>query len=484
VISDVVIVGAGTAGLPAAIEAADAGARVVLIEKQARIGGMLHISTGQFSGAGTRLQRERGIEDSAERHLADVERLSHGLATRDLVRESVLRQGATVDWLQCLGFDFLVDSPRLVFGHELYSVPRTFQGKEDGRSILRVFERECSTRVARGRIELRLATRLQSLIRDERGDVSGVHVVGPAGAESIVARAIVLATGGYAANRDLVRRFLPSAFRDALTGCLEHATGDGLLVAEDAGAATTCSGAYLPTMSLIPDPDRPGFTLGYHAARLALVPAYRQPHEIWVNARGERWVAEDTPSPQSREQALMRQPGLKMAVIWDERALEAAAPLLQPLEQGWTRGRIRLEAERGQFIWSAASLDDLALRIGVATDGLERTVARYNAAVDARNDPDFGRQFLPGRIEHPPFYGVWSQAAMLMSREGLRVDSGLRVLDGSGAPIRGLYAVGEILGASQFMGDSFVGGMSVGPCMTLGRLLGQRLAAAPEEDAQ
>ena len=73
---------------------------------------------------------------------------------------------------------------------------------------------------------------------------------------------------------------------------------------------------------------------------------------------------------------------------------------------------------------------------------------------------------------------------MLMSREGLRVDSGLRVLNASGAPIRGLYAVGEILGASQFMGDSFVGGMSVGPCMTLGRLVGQRLAQVPEGAAR
>jgi fumarate reductase flavoprotein subunit len=479
--SDVVIVGAGTAGIPAAIEAADAGARVVLIEKQPRIGGMLHVSTGQFSGAGTRLQRDRGIQDSAEWHMADVERLSHGQANRDLVRESVLRQGGTVDWLQCLGFDFLIDSPRFVYGHEVYSVPRTFQGKEDGRSILRIFERELHKRVATGGVELRLSTGLRSLVRDQSGGVTGVHVVGPRGTESIAARAVVLATGGYAANRDLVRRFLRSPCRDALTGCLEHATGDGLLVAENAGAATTSSGTYLPTMSLIPDPERPGFTLGYHTARLALVPAYRQPHEIWVNSRGERWAAEDTPSFQSREQALLRQPELKMAVIWDARALEAAEPLLQPAEQGWTRERIRLEAERGHFMWSAASLADLANRMGILSDGLQRTVERYNAAVDAQHDADFGRQFLPARIAQPPFYGVWSQAAMLMSREGLQVDSELRVLDASGAPIRGLYAVGEILGASQFMGDSFVGGMSVGPCMTLGRLVGQRLAQVAEK---
>ncbi|MBV9582554.1 MAG: FAD-binding protein [Chloroflexi bacterium] len=130
---EVVIVGAGTAGLPAAIAAADGGAHVVLIDKQTRVGGMLHVSTGQFSGAGTRLQRQRGIQDSPECHLADVERLSHGLANPELLRASVARQGGTVDWLEALGFDFVPDSPRLIFGHELYGVPRTFQGRQDGR---------------------------------------------------------------------------------------------------------------------------------------------------------------------------------------------------------------------------------------------------------------------------------------------------------------------------------------------------------------
>ncbi|MBV9582555.1 MAG: FAD-binding protein [Chloroflexi bacterium] len=228
-------------------------------------------------------------------------------------------------------------------------------------------------------------------------------------------------------------------------------------------------------MSLIPDPDRPGFTLGYYDARLSLVPAYRQPREIWVNCEGKRWVAEDTPSPQLREQALLRQPGLKMAVIWDARAMEAGEPLLQP---GWTADRMRTEAKRGRFIWTAPTLLDLAAGMGIEVGGLKRTVAQYNAAVDAHYDPDFGREFLPTRIEQPPFYGVWSQAAMLMSREGLQVDSDLRVLNTAGQPIGGLYAVGEVLGVSQFMGDSFVGGMSVGPALTLGRLVGQRLAAA------
>src|ERR1044071_6384350 len=118
--ADLVIVGAGNAGLPAAITAADHGARVILVEKQPRVGGMLHISGGQFSGAGTRRQRARGIADDPALHLADVERLSHGQANLPLARAAVEQQGPMVDWLDDLGFDFHPDTPRFVYGHELY----------------------------------------------------------------------------------------------------------------------------------------------------------------------------------------------------------------------------------------------------------------------------------------------------------------------------------------------------------------------------
>jgi fumarate reductase flavoprotein subunit len=100
---DVVVVGAGTAGMPAAIAAAENGARVLVLDKEPRVGGMLHISGGQFSGAGTRRQRERGIVDDVQQHLEDVERLSHGKANSALVRESVLRQGEMVAVGELLG---------------------------------------------------------------------------------------------------------------------------------------------------------------------------------------------------------------------------------------------------------------------------------------------------------------------------------------------------------------------------------------------
>ncbi len=489
--ADLVIVGAGTAGLPAAIEAADRGARVVLLEKQSAIGGMLLVSTGHFSAGGTRLQRERGIEDSVEAHAADIERLSHGKANPALLGRTLPLQREMVDWLEDLGFDFHPDAPFLYQGHEVYNRARTYAGRDGGLSLRRFFERELARRIAAGTIDLRLRMRVSRLLLDAEGRAVGVTAV-PAdrdGPETeIRAGAVLLATGGFLANRSLVERLLPSPYRTAITGCLDHATGDGLLLAEAAGGALTDFGYYQPTMSLIPNPDRPGFAFDYTEARLALVPATRTPYEVWVNRRGERFVREDTPSPEERERTLLEQPGLEMAVVWDEQILESADPIVigRP-EQPWTRERIAAEARRGRFIWVADTLTDLAGKLGADPGGLQATVARYNRAVSEGRDPDFARQTLPLPIEQPPFYGVLSRAGMLTAREGLRVDANLRVLDRAGAPIEGLYAVGEVLGASQFMGDNTVGGMAVGPAIALGRYVGQWLGtdmrAADAQDA-
>ena len=102
---DLVVVGAGTAGMPAAMEAATRGLKVALVEKSDRVGGTLHYSSGQMSGAGTRLQRARGIHDTPDLHFEDVMRISRGTADRGLVRRAVELGGETIDWLMDHGFE-------------------------------------------------------------------------------------------------------------------------------------------------------------------------------------------------------------------------------------------------------------------------------------------------------------------------------------------------------------------------------------------
>ncbi|MDA8368900.1 MAG: FAD-dependent oxidoreductase [Nocardiopsaceae bacterium] len=476
--SGIVVVGTGGAGLCVALAAAEHGLHVDLIDKQDHIGGMLHIANGEFSGAGTRRQREHGIDDDPQRHFDDVWRLSHGKVDRELAWLTVRRQGEIVDWLDSLGFDFSPACPGLIHGHEVYSVPRTYWGRQNGLSVIRVLHERLRPLIADGRITLRLGTEATGLIT-ERGQVTGVRVVPSATGETIelTAAAVVLATGGYDANRELRNRFLPEHLSSVLIGCLDHATGDGLVMAEDIGAAVSSDGVFLPIMGLIPDPSRPGHAVDYREAFIELAPAYRTPYEIWVNKRGERFVPEDTQSPEQRERELLRQPDATMHIIFDRAAAEAAPkPLINNPTSGWDQDRFLSACETSPWVTRAPDLETLADRLGIDADVLARTVGGYNDAVATGTDAAFGRSVLPSRLEQGPFYAITSVAASILSRDGLRVNTDLSVLDTAGNPIPGLHAVGEILGNNVFAGDNYVGGMSVTPAMTLGRLLGERLA--------
>lgn len=475
---DVVVVGGGGAGLCVAIEAAAGGASVLVIEKTSVVGGMLHIANGEISGAGTRRQAARGIEDDPSDHWDDVMRLSHGKADPELAWQTVSRQGGTVDWLEGLGFDFHPDTPALVHGHEVYSAPRTYWGVEHGRTMLRVLERELQRWVRTGAVRLVTGARVTGALVDD-GRVVGVTAVRGDGGGELAAHgdAVVLATGGYDANPELRNRFLPPGCEDALIGCLDHATGDGLALATGLGADVSGNGTFLPVMGLIPDPARPGFAVDYREAFVEVAPAYRRPYEIWVNRAGERFVAEDVTSPEERERALIGQPGLAMHIVWDDAMAQAAEPLIRNGTGDWTRERMLDELRRGRWIVAASSLEELAGRLGVDAAGLAATVERYNAAVADQHDPEHGRTELPMPIGTPPFYGMTSVGTSLLSRDGLRVDGGLAVRNRTGEAIPGLYAVGETLGNDVFAGDNYVGGMSVGPALTLGRMLGARLAA-------
>lgn len=481
---DVLVVGAGAAGLCATISAAENGARVVLVEKKDRFGGMLHIANGEFSGAGTRRQTEHGIDDDVQRHFEDVVRISHDEVDRELAWLSVSRQGETVDWLESLGFDFDPSTPGLVHGHEVYSLPRTYWGRRLGLSVLQVLVDQLQPMLDDGRVAVHFGAHAQRLVRDAAGKVCGAQVDVEGEATQIGARAVVLATGGYDANRELRNQFLPPHCADVLIGCLDHADGDGLLMAQDLGATVSRKGFFLPVMGLIPDPERPGYAVDYREAFVELAPAYRTPYEIWVNNHGARFVAEDTASPELRERALLEQPNVAMHIVFD-RAAAAAAP--QPLVKngggGWTREWFLDACEHSPWVRRSETLDGLALELGVNAARLAQTVADFNAAVDKGTDADFGRSVLPHRVEAGPFYAVTSVAASILSRDGLHVDTSLAVLDGADRPIPGLYAVGEVLGNNVFAGDNYVGGMSITPAMTLGRLLGRELATTTDRSS-
>lgn len=463
---DLVVVGAGTGGIPCAVEAAAHGARVLLLEKDSRIGGTLHTTGGHMSAAGTRRQREHGIEDSVPAHLADIERISGGTARPDLIELAARNAPETIDWLDDQGFEFAPESPRLVYGHEPYSVARTYYGKDAGLSVLAVLRPLLEEQRAAGRVDLWLGSTAIGLT-ERPGDAPSVTVLrGGVDEIEVTAPAVVLATGGFASDKELFEEIEGA---NLVSAAHPTSTGDGLVIAREAGAGVAGRGRYLPTFGGLPHPTTPG--KAYYDERPLLVATERLPWEIYVDRAGHRFVAEDERSIDRKERALAASTDGTFWTVFDDRARRSSVPMVA----GWSPEDVLAKAGERKGVHRAGTLAELAALTGVDPDGLAGTVERYNTAVAAGRDAEFGRAHLPAPIADPPFFAMENHGITLITFAGLDVDEDLRVRRADGTSMDGVYALGELIGAGATCGNSFCGGMLVTPALTFGRLLGRRL---------
>ncbi len=461
---DVLVIGAGSAGLPLAIKAAERGARVLQLEADHRIGGTLHWSSGQISAAGTRLQKQHGIDDSPDEHYRDAQRIAHDTIDPVVLRLFVDHAAATIDWLMDLGFEPAPGTPVAGEAHEAYSTRRYLWGAKAGISILEAMRPTHDKLVRDGRIDLRLQHRMTRLLVDRHGRVEGVAASTPDGDFEYKAKNVVLACGGYAANPDLWRKLTPKV--PLCSSVNPFSRGDGLVAADRLGAAIDGSEKFLCTFAgFLADPRDPR-----SGTFLALSPGSRKIWEIFVDRKGRRFMQEDHPSIDYRERSLLRQPGTGMNIVLDHAILQNAAPItLEPASA--YRGRF---GKHPAFV-KANTLSQLATKLGVPAATLRKTVIEYNAAVERRFDRKFNRQFLIRKIQRPPFYAIKAQGITVLSPAGLNVDRNLRVLGKDRKPIRNLFAAGEILGFGRTSGNAFVGGLSLTPAITFGRLLGEQM---------
>ncbi len=462
---DLVIVGAGTAGLPAAIFAAQRGAKVILLEAAGQIGGTLHLSTGQMSAAGTRLQREKGIKDTPDMHYDDVMRISRGTADPVLTRLAVDAAAETFDWLMDRGFVPLDEHPILGLGHEPYSERRYYWGAEGGRTILATLRRDFDPLVTSGKVDLLLQTPVTALLTNDAGAIEGVRIQSADRERIVRGRHVLLTCGGYASNTEMFERL--SGYRDYADTAYPYSMGAGLELGISVGGFLRGRENYLCNFgSILTDSGFPGKFLG----RFTVVPQRRQPWEVFVNAHGERFIREDEPSFDKREHALLKQPDIRYWIVFDEQIFATAPPGVG----GWSREQMREAFGVHSWFQKADSLQALAEASGIDPQGLIRTIEAYNAGVSSGADT-WGREHKPLPIVKPPFYAIRHQGHSTTSTVGLAVDGALRVIRPGGEPIANLYAAGELLGAGQTQGKSFVGGMMITPALSFGRLLGQTL---------
>ena len=464
---DYIIVGAGTAGLPAAIHASRRGASVLLLEAADKLGGTLNMANGQISAAGTRLQEAKGIVDSPDRHFEDIMEITFGEADPAIIRRTVDLAPDTLNWLLDQGLAPLPGHPVTGAspGRAGYSVPRYFWAAEEGRAILKVVLEEFDREVPNGHVATQLNTRVTGLLTTDSGAVEGVRAESGDQEWTFRGRHVLLTSGGYAMNPDMFE--LLTGYPAYAAGSWPHSQGDGLDLAVSVGG--WLRGQHLHragTGSILSSAEFPAKVY----ARFATVPQQRLPWEIWVNDSGERFIREDEPLVRPRARAVLGLPNLRYVIVFDENIFSSAPPGLPQ----FSREEFLAHCENHPMFARAGSLDELAAVADVDAAGLAQTVRDYNKAVASGEDP-LGREHLPAPIAQPPFYAVTHLGSSATSSAGVAVNRDHQVLRGNQEPVPGLYAAGEILGAGVTLGSAFAPGMMLTPALSVGRWLGMTL---------
>ena len=467
---DLIVIGAGSAGLPCAIFAAQQGARVLVVDRAHRLGGTLDRSSGQIAAAGTRLQAELEIDDSPEAHFDDIMRISKGKVDTGLVRLFVNDAARTLDWLGDHGFTPLDGHPVKSGGHEPYVTRRYQWAEQAGVAILKILLPQFMDLARKGSIEFLIRTDAQELIQDDSGAVKGVMVRDATGRKmDLLGRKVALTSGGCAGNPEMFKDLHGTPLYASLA--YPYNLGAGLEMGVAAGGTLRGAELFQTFFGMVlNDFNVPSTPAG---VPISTAPERRMPWEVYVNTAGQRFVREDHPSVDAREHSLLAQEGHRYWIVFDQ-AIRDAAP---SVVMGWDSERVDWAFDKYHFFSHADSLAELAYWAGIDGEGLAASIGRYNAAQAGGQDSDFGRGHMPLPVGKPPYYAIRMQGTQLLSFAGLNVNTNLAVLNGNGDPIPNLYAAGEVLGAGALTGFGITNGMLLTPALVFGRMIGERVFA-------
>jgi len=468
--ADVIIIGAGLAGLSAAIDAASGGARVLVIEMNSVFGGT-GIRAGGVSVIGSPMQEEAGFTDDpdiAYRDWMDWTVDGHPEWTRFYVENS----GEMIyDWVTAMGVRF--DRVRPSHGN---SIPRFHMTYRRSLNLLRPMYLEA---LRYSNIAFRWNAFAEHLIKE------GDRVVGVEGIDwraggrfELRADRVILATGGFQSNIEMVkanwRSDLPAP-GDVFSMSGQNSRGSGHRMAEEAGAALVNLDRQYNGYSIIPnmlglDTER-GFTAGNGRA-------------IWVNSEGHRFVTERGVDRYVFDIVMRQQPEGHWAIFDEDDKLgfRISGPHFIAADAVDTEKVQRLAVDNPEITQRADTMEALAELIGVPPEALAETVRRYNELVTNGESTDVDG--LPAEdpppvftIDTPPYYATKLYPMALKSAGGVSIDMQTHALDANGEPVPGLFAAGEVNGSAGINGLNGLDGMFTGPAILTGRVAGRAVAA-------
>ena len=488
--ADVVIVGAGGAGMTAAITAAAEGKSVVIVESQAMVGGNSVRATGGMNAGKTVYQDENEFGESA-----GVEKTLKTAAEKYADNETITALAKTVseqwaeyqanptgyfDSVELMELDTMIggkgiNNPELV--EELadesadgvewlknYGINLTSVGSFGGASVKRIhrpvnaegktiavgsymiplLEKACEEN---DKISIQLETTATTILTDENGKAVGVKAVGATGNEVTVnAKAVILATGGFGANLDMVAELVP-ALKGFMTTNAAGAQGQGIEMAQALGAATV----DMDQIQIHP-------TVQFDTAAL-ITEGLRGDGAVLINAEGKRFI-DEVGTRDVVSAAEIAQPGSYSYLVVDQAMLDKSSVIAGYVKRG--------------FVFQGNTYEELAEALGVDAATFAETMNTWNTYVEAKNDPDFGRTSFAQPLNTAPYYAIKVTAGVHHTMGGLVINTDTEVLKADGTAIAGLYAAGEVTGGVH--GANRLGGNAVADFVVFGRIAGEEAA--------
>jgi fumarate reductase flavoprotein subunit len=448
--ADVIIIGAGAAGLCAALAAREAGADVALVERDPVPRGSTALSAGLIPAAGTRFQKEAGIADDPELFARDIQTKAHGEADQALVRLVARESGPTVEWLaDRYGLPFSVLRDFDYPGHSvrrMHGLP-TRSGAELVDRLRDAVERTDATLVP--------GATAVALYVDGGKHIRGVEIERPDGSrEAIGCGALVLACNGYGGNPDLVARHIP-AMRGALYFGHPGNRGDAVLWGEEIGARLAHLSGYQGHGSVA------------HPHGILITWATIMEGGFQVDQSGRRFSNESRGYSEQAEDVIA-QPEAVAFTIFDER-IAAIARQFEDFRQ----------AEAVGAIVEAATIEELAARLKLPAAALNATFAEVEALKRGDGIDRYGRDFAGRPALMPPFKGAKVTGALFHTQGGLVVDGAARVALQSGDLAPNLFAAGgAAAGVSGSTASGYLSGNGLLTATVLGRIAGASAARA------
>lgn len=444
---DLVVIGAGGSGMVAAVRAAECGVKkIIVMDKAGRAGGNAWMAVGMFA-TNSQKHKRLGYEDTTDQVFLDAMKATRWATDPKIVRAYIENSGKFADWLESKGMEFdliAFDPNKSLIGikerrsHHKVDDPSHGPGFM-GSTVVETMLEECR----KHDITILTKTKVTKLLLDDEQNINGVMATSQTEEIKVTAKSVIIAAGGFGANKELLKQYFPDFFRveGKITRLsLGHSTGDGILMANQVGAVT---GENMGVLLFGPS---------HHPWSYRIHSILKRPYCIWVNKNGERFVSETEGLDGGN--AMYRQPETILYGIIDEATKEYIINTGDSCDNGPkndTREYMKLldedikkESGDGKRVKVADTIDEIAAFIGAEPLALKATVERYNLYCANGVDKEFMKEKEYLRpIVKPPYYAILGVRCYDTTHGGIKINERLEVINKQGKVINGLYASGD-----------------------------------------